>query len=448
MPLARREFIAGTSAALATGAFATVAETARAEAVAPEAIQPAPPSGSGDEAWREVRAAFALSRDSIHMSAMLVASHPRPVRDAIEHHRRGLDADPVAYLETNDRRFKQAVREAAGDYLGTGPSNIALTDSTTMGVGLVYNALRLSPDQEILTTDTDYYVTHESLRVAAKRSGASVRQISLHDGAADATADGIVGRIADAIRPETRVLAVTWVHSSTGLKLPLREISEALAEINADRDEEDQVLFCVDSVHGFGVEDATLDELGCDFMMSGCHKWLFGPRGTGIVAGTSRGWRALRPIIPSFLDGAPYQAWLAGAEDPAGPTTAARMTPGGFKPFEHEWAVREAFGFLQDIGKERVAARTHALARQLKEGLTETSGIALETPMDDALSAGIVAFHTDRFAPAQMVARLRNRGVIASVAPYATPRVRLTPCIYNSRAEIETVLSEIRAILG
>ena len=41
-----------------------------------------------------------------------------------------------------------------------------------MGLGLVYNGLKLQPGQQILTTLHDYYATHESLRLAAERSGA------------------------------------------------------------------------------------------------------------------------------------------------------------------------------------------------------------------------------------------------------------------------------------
>jgi isopenicillin-N epimerase len=46
------------------------------------------------------------------------------------------------------------------------------------------------------------------------------------------------------------------------------------------------------------------------------------------------------------------------------------------------------------------------------------------------------------------VARLRERRIIASVAPYAVPHVRLTPCFRNTPAEIETVLQEVRALTG
>lgn len=397
--------------------------------------------------WDDVRAEFALSDDVIHLSALLISSHPRPVREAIEEHRRKLDADPVTYLEASNRRFQNAAREAAGRYLGIQGSDIALTDSTTMGLGTVYNGLRLSPGDEILSTDEDYYATHESIRLAAERTGAEVRKIALHDGAAKATQEELVDRIIKAIRPATRVLAVTWVHSSTGLKLPLPEIARALEAINAERDEGQRVLFCVDAVHGFGVEDVEFADLGCDFFIAGCHKWLFGPRGTGIVGATRRGWRAVMPTIPSFIADAPWDAWARGGT-PSGPTTAARMMPGGFKPFEHQWAIAQAFEFHLRIGKAEIAARTHELAGHLKDGLAGISGVTLHTPQSSELSAGIVSFDVDGVSPGAAVARLKDRGIIASVAPYAVQHVRLTPSIRNTAAEIDAALRAVREIAG
>jgi len=355
MTLVRRELLTRTGLAIAASAIASSGGTA--EAVAQTVAAP-PPTLSDLEDWGAVRAQFALSPDFIHMSAMLISSHPRPVREAIDEHRRGMDANPITYLHQNNRRLQEAARAAAGQYLGISSSDVALTDSTTMGVALVYNGLRLTPDHEILTTEQDYFVTHEAIRLASKRTGAKVRKISLYEEINGITEEQIVDRIAQAVAPATRVLALTWVHSSTGLKLPVRRIADALGRANADRNETERVLLCVDGVHGFGIEDVALAELGCDFLMAGCHKWLFGPRGTGIVAGTRQGWEAVLPTIPSFIDGGTWDAWFTGNE-PAGPTTGSRMTPGGYKAFEHQWALTQAFTFHQSIGKARVAARTH-----------------------------------------------------------------------------------------
>ncbi len=442
MTLGRRELLTQTGLALAAGAIASSAGTTDAVA---QGMSAWPLTPDTLEDWTAVRAQFALTNDFIHMSAMLISSHPKPVREAIDEHQRGMDANPITYLHQNNRRLQEVARAAAGQYLGISGSDIALTDSTTMGVALVYNGLRLTPDHEILTTEQDYYVTHEALRLAAKRTGAKVRKIPLYEHINGITEDQIVDRIAQAITPATRVLALTWVHSSTGLKLPLRRIADALDRINADRDESNRVLLCVDGVHGFGIEDVTLADLGCDFLMAGCHKWLFGPRGTGIVAGTKRGWDAVLPTIPSFIDGSTWDAWFTGTE-PAGPTTGSRMTPGGYKAFEHQWALTQAFSFHQSIGKARVAARTYELARQLKEGLASMPHVSLHTPHSDSLSAGIVSFDVQGLSPSAAVMRLRERRIIASVAPYAVPHVRLTPCLANTFQEIETVLQEVRSL--
>jgi selenocysteine lyase/cysteine desulfurase len=401
---------------------------------------------AADRAWASVRREFFLSPGLIHMSAMLMTSHPRPVRTAIDRYRQALDADPVTYIEENNRALQEASRTAAGGYLGIDAAAVALTDSTTMGVGLVYNGLRLLPGQEILTTDQDHYVTHESARLAALRTGATVRRIPLYDDIASASEEAIVARLAGAVGPATRVLALTWVHSSTGLKLPLERIAERVREINEARDESDRVLLCVDGVHGFGIEDKGMLQLGCDFFMAGCHKWLFGPRGTGIIAAGARGWQDVLPTIPSFIDAGAWSTWLSG-EAAERSTTGAAMTPGGFKSFEHLWALATAFAFHERIGRARIAERTHELAAHLKEGLAGLPGVRLHTPRASALSSGIVAFDIDGLTPPAVVSRLRERGIIASVAPYMPPHVRLTPSIRNTHAEIDAVLGELRAVV-
>jgi selenocysteine lyase/cysteine desulfurase len=70
------------------------------------------------------------------------------------------------------------------------------------------------------------------------------------------------------------------------------------------------------------------------------------------------------------------------------------------------------------------------------------------TPRLEKLSAGIVSFDVAGFSPGAVVHRLRERRIIASVAPYAVPHVRLTPCIQNTSVEIDTVLQEIRQIVS
>jgi selenocysteine lyase/cysteine desulfurase len=425
----RREFLRRSAGAVA-------AATVYAPAAHAQGFDPT--------SWSSVRNQFLLDDGVTNLTTFLLASHPKPVRDAIDRHRRALDADAKRYLDDNEATAERDVRVAAARYLGVDADEIALTDSTTMGLGLVYGGLRLRPGQEIVTTTHDFYSTHESLRLRVLRTGAHVRKVRLYGNARAASVDEIVTAVRRAVRPATRAVAITWVHSSTGVKLPVRAIADALRPVNAQRALAERVLLCVDGVHGFGVEAATPAQLGCDVLVSGCHKWLFGPRGTGIAWARESAWPAITPTIPSF-DFREIVAWI-DRRRPNLPRALA-MTPGGFHSFEHRWALREAFEFRRQIGRQRAATRTHELAQRLKSGLQGVKGVRLVTPQPAALSSGLVCFDVANRDPADVVDRLYARAkIVASLTPYAERHVRLGPSILNSPAEIDDAVEAIHAL--
>ena len=436
MEFGRRHFITGTLTAAVMGRTAFAAPA-----------MAAPPSkADGDDAlgtWASVRKQFLLDHDYVHMALMLFASHPRPVREAMERHRRGLDENPVLYLHAHFP-LEAEVRVAAAEYVGGKPEEIALTGSMTMGLAMLYGGLPLRPQQEILTTTHDHYVTHESLRLRALHTGAKVRKIPLYAVPERATENEIVANLMKGVGPRTRAVAVTWVHSSTGVKLPIRRMADALADINRKRSEADRVLLCVDGVHAFGVEQESMAELGCDFFVAGCHKWLFGPRGTGIVWGKAEAWKGHAGIIPSF-EWAALEAWMHGKspdELPPGP----RTSPGGFHAYEHRWALTEAFRFHQKIGKARVTARIHELGKRCREGLAAIPKVKLRTPMFETLSSGITCFEIDGLLPKAIVERLLARKIVASDSPYLASYARLTPGLLNTPEEVDRAVAEVKTI--
>jgi isopenicillin-N epimerase len=126
MTMQRREFLvgAGAGALLGTGVAARTAAASDAKA-------------ADLSTWAAVRDQFALSREHIHMALLLFASHPKPVRDAFEQHRRGFDANPVVYLHENIERCEAATRASVATYVGGAPEEIALTGNTTTGIALL-----------------------------------------------------------------------------------------------------------------------------------------------------------------------------------------------------------------------------------------------------------------------------------------------------------------------
>jgi selenocysteine lyase/cysteine desulfurase len=393
--------------------------------------------------WKEIREQFELDRSYVQLgTSQFIASHPKPVREAIDRYRNELDKNPVKYLQENNDRIMSEIREEAAKFLGNSDADqIALTDSTTMALGTVYTGLNLESGEEILLSDHEHYSHFEAVRRATERSGASYRRIRLYENLSEVSADEIVHSIVKEISDKTRILGLTWVHSGSGLKTPVQKISREISRINSGRDKKDEVKIVLDAVHGFGIETESPDELGCTFFITGCHKWLYGPRGTGIVSAAPEDWDMVSPIIPSFTDAMDL---IIQDEDHPRHMSGKQMTPGGFHSFEHRWALLEAFRFMSDRGKDHVRDRVHELSRRCKEGLAEMSHVTLHTPMDDELSAGIISFEVKGYSAKDAAKALMEKKVIATAAPYRVSYVRFTPGIINSEEEIDKALEAVK----
>ena len=395
------------------------------------------------ENWDSVRAQFPLDPAYAQFGAFMLAAHPKPVRDAIERHRAGLDRDTAAYLEKGVD-FEEATRDAAAAYIGGKADDIALTDSTTMGMGLLCGGFKMKPGQSVLTTEHDFFGTRDAVQKLSERTGAQVRRATLYDDPSKADADQIVSRLKAQLQPRTRLVVVTWVHSSTGVRLPIKAIADMLATANRGRAAEDRALLFVDGVHGFGAVDETPDQLGCDFLVSGCHKWLLGPRGTGLVWGSERGWARFVATIPTFAVES-FRAWFGVGTEP--PPAGPAATPGGYHSFEHRWALADAFDLHDRIGRDRVAARTRDLATRLKDGLAGIDGVTLVTPRAADLSAGVVCCQLPGVDPGEAVTRLRQAKVVASATPYRTSYLRFGATIANDEEQVDAAVRAVRALL-
>jgi isopenicillin-N epimerase len=443
MPLTRRAFLGAAAVSTASTVAALSATSARSDEALDACEPPLAPTGGLPAAaadWGWVRQQFDLDPAWMHFSSFFLASHPRPVRDAIASMRAAIDANPFDVVEHGMFARPQAVREAAAAYVGGRAAEIALTRSTTEGLAIVYSGLQLGPGDEVLTTTHDHYAHHEAIRLAATGAGATVRKVALYDDSRLAASPEMVERVRRAVGPATRAVGVTWVHSSTGVKVPVRAIASLLHELNRTRAEDARVLLVVDGVHGFGVEDDDVAGLGCDFFCAGTHKWILGPRGTGIVWGREASWRRLRPVIPSFEEG-PFAAWQEDREP--GPTQAAWMSPGGFQAYEHAWALPAAFELHARIGRARIAGRLRELNTRLKEGLARQRGVTVRTPHDPDVSAALVCFEVEGLGPQDVVRKLRERRILASAAPYPVSYARLAAGLVNTTEEVAAAVDAV-----
>ncbi|HWN44644.1 MAG TPA: aminotransferase class V-fold PLP-dependent enzyme [Thermoanaerobaculia bacterium] len=382
--------------------------------------------------WNIVREAFELDPAVTHFAAMSLVAHPAVLKWEIDSHRNALNRWPLMHVSTQFPVAEEAAFEAVATYFCADASSIALTGSTTMGLAQVLGGVAVAPHQEILTSTADHSSTLDTLELRKRRDGTAYRTFRLYKQGSTATAAEIVDNVRAAIRPETRLLSLAWVYSSDGLKIPVRNIAKVVKAENACRhDPSERLLFSIDGVHGFGVEDSTFDALGCDLFIAGCHKWVFGPRGTAIICGRPEAWEQVVPIVATFS---------ARTKGPG-----RLHTPGGVHAYEHTLSLATSFHFLSALGKPSVYKRVRQLVERLRAGLTQR-GMLIETPAAAQLSSGIVCFRHPEEEPTVTVRRLTDNKIHITESPEdpsGARHARVSVAIFNNEEDIDRLVNTL-----
>ena len=375
------------------------------------------------EDWDSVRAQFPLDPSVAQFAAFVLSPHTAQVDAAIDHHRRRLAFDTEAALLAGIEQ-EAAVIDAAAAYTGGTPAQFALTDSTTMGIATMYGGLTLQPGDEVLSTTHDFYSTEDSLRLLEQRTGAQ----GPPGDAVRRPGDGHRRRRWRAAGrgrspPRTRVVAITWVHSSTGVRLPIAEIGAAVADAQP-RPVSARTRSCSASTACTASRPST----------STCPTW----------AATS--WR---PAPTSGCSGRAAPASCLGARlgpaDRDDPDFSGPDGPGPAHPRRLP-RLRAPVGARRRLRVPRPDRPGPGRGADRRAGDAAQGGHRRDrrAPAGDAqdpeVSAGIVCVDVPAMLPADAVARLRERGVVASATPYATSYLRLGPSIVTTPEQVDAAV--------
>lgn len=392
-----------------------------------------------EQFWKRIRSAFNLSPDYVHFEAFLLSSHPEPVRKAIEQYRKNLDANPYIYLSQNEQRLELDARTSIADFIGATKDEIIITENATTGLSLVYNGLALNQGDEILTTRHEHHSNLRALENLAQRTGAILKIVDIYKDGENINPDEMVCRLASGFSHKTRLIALTWVHSCSGVCIPVSFLVKAVRKHFSTIDK--NPLVCVDGTHGCGARQLDVIDMGCDIFVSGCHKWLHGPRGTGFIWANKKAMDALGVVIPSFAPG--EVDVFRKVEYPRFVDAGEHLSPGGFHCFEHRWAIHAAIRFIQHIGIQVIQERIQSLALRLKLGLSKIEGVKVVTPIDVEYSAGIICFSIEGVTPEFVSKELCELKIICIVSPYQVQYCRFSTSIFNLVSDIDLAIEGV-----
>ncbi len=397
--------------------------------------------------WPAVRQMFRLQREAPLNAANLCPAYSA-VLDGQHAHTQRLSAD-VGFLNRRDfvRDDVDKARRACAAMLGLREhGNLALLRNTSEANAVIVNGLDLAADDEVLLWRENHATNYRSWHHRHLRRPVQVRGISLP--AEPRREDELVDAWLAALRPNTRVVSFSHLSNISGRLLPARAICQAI------HDQRPDIFIHIDGAQSWGSLRVDLDAIGCDSFAASGHKWLCGPRGTGVLMLRQRWVERVAPLMLGYDLQFDYpQEELqedARRYENLGQRDTAALAALGIAVARHE-----------AIGMAAIEGRIQALTAHALNAFDQ-AGIACLTPRDPAFGHGVVVADLGSSLKSYgAFLALHNAGYAAAFVHgnrvHCSPRgelredegpvyLRLCPHIYNSRADIDAAVAIARRI--
>ncbi|MGI0065019.1 MAG: aminotransferase class V-fold PLP-dependent enzyme, partial [Nitrosopumilaceae archaeon] len=296
------------------------------------------------------------------------------------------------------------VRKAISHLIKCKPEEVILTQSTTDGVNMVANGLKLKSTSNIIIRGSDH--EHPANHYPWIRLSGKVQIRNL-----DVNESGFfeMEQLKQMIDGNTGLLVLSHALFNTGAILPIEEIGKILGESN--------IPYFVDSAQTVGcIADVDVNKIQCNFMSFNGSKWLCGPMGTGVFYCKKESSELLEPLQVGGESTIFYEGKLAYKEMPA-------KFQAGFRNWAGVAGLEASVVYLLRLGLDNIRQKNIRLANLLREELSKISGVTLYGPEEVEKRTSIVSFSLQNQDPKIVVERLEKENIVLAVREIFSKKV-------------------------
>jgi isopenicillin-N epimerase len=423
----RRNFLSmvGKGVGLAALSSATVASLLEDVHAATRSVAHLSPADAAmnEDYWFEIQRSFSITRGITNLNNGGVSPSPRIVTEALCRYI-WQQEDVTAYtmwsiLEPQS----ETVRTGLADIFGCDREEIAITRNASESLEILLMGMDLKSGDEILTTTQDYPRMLTTLRQREQREGLVLRMIKVP--IAPSHLDDITAEFEKAISTKTRVILISHVINITGQMMPVKSIC------NLAKSKGIEVI--VDGAHAFAHFDFKQADLGCDYYGTSLHKWLFAPKGTGLLF-------VKRDKIEKM--------WPLMAADKSQKTDIRKFEEIGTHPAATRLAIGEAILYHNGIGAKRKEERLRYLSRYWMTKLKDLPNVRFHTSWEPNQSCGIANVEIVGVDPGALGTYLmdKHKILIAGINHEEFKGIRVTPSVYTTLKELDRFVGVMEGV--
>ena len=414
----RRNFLSlvGKGVGLAALSSVTVASLLEDVHAATRTVAHLSPSDAAmnEDYWFEIQRSFSTSRGITNLNNGGVSPSPRLVTEAFCRYIWQQEDVTAHTLWSILEPQSETVRTGLADVFGCDREEIAITRNASESLEIILMGLNLKSGDEILTTTQDYPRMLTTLRQREQREGLVLKMIKVP--IAPSHLDDITAEIEKAITPKTRVILISHVINITGQMMPVKSIC------NVAKAKGIEVV--VDGAHAFAHFDFKQPDIGCDYYGTSLHKWLFAPKGTGLLF-------VKRDKIEKL--------WPLMAADKSQKTDIRKFEEIGTHPAAPRLAIGEAILYHNGIGAKRKEERLRYLSRYWMTKLKDLPNVRFHTSWEPNQSCGIANVEIVGVDPGALGTYLMDKHKILTtpIIHDEFKGIRVTPSVYTTLKELD-----------
>lgn len=381
----------------------------------------------GDEQfWKFVRAQFPLTDERAYLNTGGLGASPYVVIDAVK--AKIDELEKVSETGHTEELWKD-IKAAASQLLGCDAGELAFTRNATEGINIVCNGLPLKRGDEIVTTTHEHVGNSVPWLALLQREGIVIKLFEPSTESAQENVD----RIEKLIARKTRLISVPHATATTGQILPIKTLSE-LAKRKG-------IWLFVDGAQTAGMFPFNLHDLGCDAYATSGHKWLLGPKETGLLYVR----KDMLDIVQAKFVGAYSDNGFDLAKGTLNFHPSAQRYEYGTVNIPLRLGLGTAIKFLQRIGMDNVWKRDQALSTRLFKGLKEIPYVKVLSPASDTERSALITFKHEKLPHTDLQNhlnsfKLRTRGV----GEGGVNGIRISTHIYNMYEEVDRTLEAVQ----
>jgi cysteine desulfurase/selenocysteine lyase len=403
-------------------------------------------------AWQKIRDDFPILHQQVNGKPLVyldngaTSQKPRSVIDALVHYYERDNSNVHRGLHALSMRATDAyegARSRVAKFINAAdPAEVIFTRGTTESINVVarsWGHAHLKPGDVVLTTEFEHHSNLIPWQQAARAAGATLKFVPLLGADGEGGID--LAALDSLLTPQVKLFAFTHISNTLGTINPVAELCRRARAVGA--------VTVIDAAQSIGHVPLDVQQIGCDFLAFSGHK-MCGPTGIGVLYGRRA---LLDKLAPDETGGGivvnvTYQdaTWKPAPErfEAGTPNVADAI------------ALGAACDYLDNVGRDQIAAHDDALVRVAMEKLSALPGIRIIGPRAGSPRSGLVSFAFANVHAHDVVTFADEDGIALRGGHHCnqplmrklglTSTTRASFYLYNTEEEIDRLVKSLQRI--